>query len=69
MRGGQNMQLIDPETIKKNTYLPVKLSELSKENPEAALQLLQDWGEGRKPVKQLWEEVTNLLGTNSLQVN
>ncbi|MEH7108226.1 hypothetical protein [Bacillus sp. JJ1764] len=55
------MLLIDPETVRKNAYLPVKLGELSKSNPEAALQLLQDWGEGRKPVKQLWEEVIKYL--------
>jgi DNA polymerase/3'-5' exonuclease PolX len=53
--------LIDPETIKKNAYLPVKLSELSKENPEAALKLLQDWGDGKKTIKKLWEETLNLL--------
>ncbi|MGG3887806.1 hypothetical protein [Metabacillus fastidiosus] len=53
--------LIDPETVKKNAYLPVKLSELSKENPEAALMLLQDWGDGKKPVKQLWDEVIKYL--------
>ncbi|WP_433958587.1 hypothetical protein [Cytobacillus horneckiae] len=53
--------LIDPETIKKNTYLPVKLSELSKTNPEAALQLLRDWGEGKKPIKQLWDETLSYL--------
>ncbi|XJZ25998.1 hypothetical protein ACF5W4_11350 [Bacillota bacterium Lsc_1132] len=57
------MHLIDPETIRKNAYLPVKLSELSKSNPEAAIQLLQDWGEGRKPVKQLWEEALLQLET------
>lgn len=55
--------LIDPETIKKNAYLPVKLSELSKVNPEAALQLLQDWGEGKKPIKQLWDETLLKLET------
>lgn len=49
--------LIDPETIKKNAYLPVKLSELSKKNPEAALQLLQDWGDGKKTIKKLWDEI------------
>jgi len=56
--------MIDPETIKKNAYLPVKLSELSKKNPEAALQLLQDWGDGKKPVKQLWEETLQNLETS-----
>ncbi|MGP9042144.1 hypothetical protein [Cytobacillus kochii] len=54
--------MIDPETVKKNAYLPVKLSELSKVNLEAAVQLLQDWGDGKKPVKQLWEETLEFLG-------
>ena len=57
--------LIDPETIKKNAYLPVKLSELSKANPEAALQLLQDWGEGKKPIKQLWDETISKLESSN----
>lgn len=61
--------LIDPETIKKNTYLPVKLSELSRKNPEAALKLLQDWGEGNKPIKQLWDETLESLETqNSIAI-
>jgi hypothetical protein len=53
--------LIDPETVKKNAYLPVKLSQLSKTNPAAALSLLQDWGDGKKPIKQLWDETLQLL--------
>jgi hypothetical protein len=53
--------LIDPETVKKNAYLPVKLSQLSKTNPTAALALLQDWGDGKKPIKQLWDEALQLL--------
>lgn len=61
--------MIDPETVKKNAYLPVKLSELSRINPEAALQLLQDWGEGKKPVKKLWEEtLQNLEASKKLIV-
>lgn len=61
--------LINPETIKKNAYLPVKLSELSKVNPEAALQLLQDWGDGNKPINQLWDEATNQLEDQVKQIS
>lgn len=57
--------LIDPETVKKHAYLPVKLSELSKVNPDFALRILRDWGEGRKPVLQLWDEVIKELGQAS----
>lgn len=49
----QSKPLIDPETVKKRAYLPVKLSELSKVNPEVALKLLQDWGDGKKPINRL----------------
>jgi hypothetical protein len=49
---------IDPETIKKNTLLPVKLAELSYHDPDKALELLRAWGEGRKTIKHLWDDVT-----------
>jgi hypothetical protein len=47
----------------KQTYLPSKLSELSYEQPEESLRLLREWGEGRKPVNILFEEVIDLLST------
>lgn len=55
------MDIIDRETIRKNAYLPVKLAELSYTDKEAALQLLREWGEGRKPVKHLWDECISKL--------
>lgn len=55
------MDIIDRETIRKNAYLPVKLAELSRTNEEAALQLLREWGEGKKPVKHLWDECISKL--------
>lgn len=60
--------LINPETIKKNAYLPTKLSELSRVEPEAAIKLLQDWGDGKKPVIQLWDEVVEKLGKYATNV-
>lgn len=65
----ENQFLIDPETVKKNAYLPVKLAELSYQQPEAALRLLREWGEGKKPVKFLFEEVTDLLHKTNRQKN
>ena len=56
---------IDPEIIHKNAYLPVKLTELSRIDPDAALELLQAWGEGTKPVCDLWEIATNKLAAVS----
>ena len=53
--------IIDPEIVRKNAYLPVKLAELSKKDPVKALQLLQEWGEGKKTIKKLWEEISEQL--------
>ncbi|MEA0564053.1 hypothetical protein [Lysinibacillus irui] len=55
---------IDPERVRQNAYLPVKLSELSKVNPEKALELLQAWGDGTKTIKKLWDEVVHYVGDN-----
>ncbi|MFE3573903.1 hypothetical protein [Lysinibacillus sp. NPDC059133] len=49
------------DLIRMYAYLPVKLSQLSKENPNAAINLLQDWGEGRKTIRKLWKEINDLL--------
>ncbi|MFF2793496.1 hypothetical protein [Lysinibacillus xylanilyticus] len=53
---------IDPERVRQNAYLPVKLAELSKSNPEKALELLQAWGDGTKTIKKLWDEVIQYVG-------
>lgn len=52
---------IDRDYIFKRATLHKKISELSYKNPEAALQFLRDWAEGRKHVTPLWEEVTKAL--------
>lgn len=49
---------ISSERIRQHAYLPAKLAELSHINPEKAVLLLQDWGEGKKTIKKLWEEIT-----------
>lgn len=55
------MNDISKELVKMNAYLPVKLSYLSKFNPDAALEILQAWGDGSKPLKDLWKETEDLL--------
>ncbi|TQR27191.1 hypothetical protein C7Y47_23520 [Lysinibacillus sphaericus] len=62
---------IDPERVRQNAYLPVKLAELSKSNPEKALELLQAWGDGTKTIKKLWDEVIQYVGDtiHTSQVN
>ncbi|MEQ6050010.1 hypothetical protein U2I53_13260 [Lysinibacillus capsici] len=42
-------------------YLPIKLSQLAKVNPEATLEIIQDWGDGRKDIRKLWETTINAL--------
>ncbi len=49
------------ELVRIYAYLPVKLSELSKVNPEAAINLLQDWGSGKKTIRKLWKETNDLI--------
>ncbi|WP_332648802.1 hypothetical protein [Lysinibacillus sp. 54212] len=56
-----NTPIIDPELVRKNAYLPVKLAELAKRKPQVALSLLQDWGEGNKTIKTLWKETVEQL--------
>jgi hypothetical protein len=59
---------IDPEIIKKRAYLPVKLSELSKIDPDAALKYLRNWGDGKQAISQLWDSVMSELNSKqSLQ--
>lgn len=52
---------ISPERIYQHSQLPVKLAELSHKDKEAAISLLQDWGEGKKTIKILWEEIHQRL--------
>jgi hypothetical protein len=63
MRGGLNLKKypIDPEIVKKNAYLPVRLSELSKIDPDAAITILQEWGDGKKPITILWDDISSKL--------
>lgn len=49
------------ELIQMYAFLPVKLSDLSKVDSEAAIKLLQDWGEGKKTIRKLWEDTHEAL--------
>ena len=53
--------MIPYELIQMNANLPIKLAELSKDEPSTALELLQAWGEGTKTLRVLWKEVTDAL--------
>jgi hypothetical protein len=55
---------IDRVLVHKMAYLPVKLAELSYKNTEVAMGLLRDWGQGKKPVSQLWKEIEDALEEN-----
>ena len=37
--------------------LPMKLSELSKIDPDKAIELIQAWGDGEKDVEKIWKEI------------
>lgn len=49
------------ELVRIYAYLPVKLRDLSKVDPEAAIKLLQDWGEGKKTIRKLWKETNEAI--------
>ncbi|QSB12069.1 hypothetical protein JTI58_10880 [Lysinibacillus fusiformis] len=53
------------ELVRIYAYLPVKLSELSKVDPEAAINLLQDWGEGKETIRKIWEETHKAIEENN----
>lgn len=52
---------IDMEIVNIVSNLPKKLSELSKVSPEKAIELIQAWGDGKKPVKTIWNEANECL--------
>lgn len=39
----------------------LRLAELSKSNPEEALELLQAWVEGTKTIKKLWDDYPHFI--------
>ena len=53
--------MIPRELIEMNAQLPVKLAELSKDEPDVALGILQAWGDGTKTLRVLWKEVNGAL--------
>lgn len=52
---------IDMEIVNIVSNLPKKLSELSKVSPEKAIEMIQAWGDGKKPVRTIWNEVNEYL--------
>jgi|GEM_PF-2864712 len=45
---------INMELVKIRAFLPEKLTELSKKNEALALEILRMWGNGDKPLRDLW---------------
>ncbi len=52
---------IDMEIVTIVSNLPKRISQLSKLNPSAAIDIMQSWGDGKKDVKRLWKETNDLL--------
>ncbi|MDW0112242.1 hypothetical protein QT711_03530 [Sporosarcina saromensis] len=61
--------MIKRELLEMNAYLPVKLAELAKSEPDTALDLLQAWGEGTKTLRVLWAEVTDALAPHEVKIS
>lgn len=57
------------ELIQMYAFLPVKLSELSKVNPEATIEILQDWGAGRRSIRKLWGATIDALVESDTKSN
>ncbi|MGN7409940.1 hypothetical protein [Sporosarcina sp. SAFN-010] len=49
------MELINRELVKIRTHLPEKLAKLSVRNSQQALDLIQHWGNGTKPLREIWD--------------
>jgi len=52
---------IDMEVVLIIANLPERISQLSKVNPTAAIDVMQAWGDGKKDVEKLWKEINDLL--------
>jgi len=52
---------IDMEIVMIISNLPSKLSELSKVDPDKAIELMQAWGDGKKDVEKIWNEIHEAL--------
>lgn len=48
-------RIINHELVKIRAFLPEKLTELSHVNEQLAMNLLRDWGDGKKPIREIWE--------------
>lgn len=55
------MELINRELVKIRTQLPEKLAKLSVQNSQSALDLIRHWGNGTKPIREIWDLVNKDL--------
>ncbi len=53
---------IDMEVVMIISNLPKKLAELSQQDEDAAIRLIQAWGEGEMDVEAIWNDVHEILG-------
>ena len=44
---------IDPELVKIRAQLPKQIADVALVNPKQALELIQHWGHGTKPLREL----------------
>lgn len=56
---------INMELVKMRAFLPEKLSELSRVNESLAMQLLREWGDGKKNLRDLWAAANEGLSKTS----
>lgn len=58
---------IDPELVKVRAQLPKQIADVALVNPEQALELIQHWGHGTKPLRELSQMAHDYLNTKSLE--
>ncbi|WP_078597145.1 hypothetical protein [Evansella clarkii] len=52
---------IDPVILHKKMEIPKLIAELSYQDEKEALRLMREWGEKKKPITPMYDELTELL--------
>lgn len=58
---------IDPELVMIRAQLPKQIADVALVNPEQALELIQHWGHGTKPLRELSQMAHECLNAKSLE--
>lgn len=53
--------MIIRELARMSADMPKKLAQLSKTDVNAAIEILQSWGNEEKPLRDLWKDVNTAL--------